>query len=196
MGDSLPYYRPFFKREILVPSLNVQPGGFYRLWSYETVDGKSKNYGGTKAPVLMIVGTVKTTGLIHAIKVSDLPFNTFLKLFKRMMNRDYIQESLTMEYENTFLKRKTLHYRNNGNAYIVDEPFGRSFYQRMIGSNNSIMNYYDTYRTYKIKNIRNIREVYFDWKKLLKAYPQLGKFVIPTKTTPPPPPKPKPLRRR
>lgn len=191
MSDSLPYYRPFFKREILVPALNVQPGGFYRLWSYETIDGKSKNYGSGKAPVLMIVGVVKTTGLIHAIKVSDLPFGTFLKLYKRMMNRDFVQESINMEFEKSFTKRKKLHYRNNGNAYVVDEPFGRSFYQRMIGSNHSVMKYYDTYRTYKIKNIRNIRELYFDWKKLVKTNSELGKFIIPTKASPPPPPPPR-----
>jgi hypothetical protein len=188
MPDNLPYYRPLFKREVLVPPMNVQPGGFYRLWSYTTVEGKSKNYGSTQAPILMVIGTVKSTGLIHAIRVSDLPINTFIKFFKRIMNREFIQESLNMEYQNTFLKRKDLHYRNNGNAYVVDEPFGRSFYQRMIGSNNLIMNYYETYRTYKIKNIKNMREVYFDWKKFVKTHPQLGKFIIPTKTTPPPPP--------
>lgn len=189
-GDSLPYYRPFFKREVLVPAMNVQPGGFYRLWSYETVDGKSKNYGSTKAPLLLIVGTVKTKGLIHAIKISDMPITSFLRFFKRIMNREFIQESLNMEYNNSFLKSKALHYRNNGNAYVVDEPFGRSFYQRMVGSNNLVMDYYGIYRTYKIKNIGNMRELYFDWKKFVKAYPQLGKFIIPTKETPPPPPKP------
>lgn len=180
MPNYIPYYRQYFKREILVPPTAVQGGGFYRLWNYQPVDSaENKSYGNTRAPILMVIGVVKSKNEIHAIKVSEMPIVQFMRFFSQVKNQKFIQESIDMEVNNTFLQEQNLHYRNNGNAYLIDEPYGKSFYTRTLSTNHQLMDYYQIYRTYKIKNISTIKELYFDYKKMTKDFPILGKYNIP-----------------
>lgn len=168
--NQIHHYRKYFYKEIATSINEVKNGGFYRLYGYKYEDtGLSESYSAANTPLLLVVGKNTQKGLIHCIKLNDLPLNRFLKLYDDIQNQSYTRE-LIKDIENkdaTF--NEDLGYDTGRKAILIDRS-GRTFYKKSV-KNNRDLQQYDVYRTYKKKNVKMIKELYFDVSKLK---PKLG----------------------
>jgi len=72
--NQIHHYRKYFYKEIVTSINEVKNGAFYRLYGYKYEDsGLSESYSAANTPLLLVVGKNTQKGLIHCIKLNDLP---------------------------------------------------------------------------------------------------------------------------
>lgn len=163
-------YKKYFYKEIPTSIAEIKNGAFYRLYGYTYEEtGKTKSYSAAETPIIMVIGKNATKGLIHCVKLNDLPLSRFLKLYDDVQNQTYTRELIKEIEDNDKTFNTTLAYDTGKKAILIDRS-GKQFYRRSIKKNTDLSKY-DVYRTYKKKNVKNIKELYFDVSKLK---PKLG----------------------
>ncbi len=162
--NNLYYYIPYFYVEKNTTKASIKNGGFYRLYGYDYVDGTAKSYGGSKTPLLLVLGFNRRDKLIHCIKLNEIPLRVFSQLMKKIQDPLYVVSLLQDIQDSNILISEKNEYDKNAKAIKIDAT-GRAFYQKQV-KNNTLLKTYDCYRTYKINGLKRISEVYFNVEKL------------------------------
>jgi hypothetical protein len=164
--NNLYYYIPYFYVEKNTTKSSIKNGGFYRLYGYDYVDGTAKSYGGSKTPLLLVLGFNRGDKLMHCIKLNEIPLRVFSQLMKKIQDPLYVVALLQdIQDTNTLITEKN-EYDKGAKAIRIDRT-GNAFYQKQV-KNNTLLKPYDCYRTYKIPGLKRISEVYFNVEKLGK----------------------------
>jgi len=172
--NNLYYYIPYFYLERNTTKNQIKNGGFYRLYGYDYVDGTKKAYGGSKTPLLLVLGFNRGDKLLHCIKLNEIPLRVFSQLMKKIQDPLYVVALLRdIQDTNTELS-ENLQYNKEGKAIKIDRT-GSQFYQKQV-KNNALLKNYDCYRTYKIPGLKRLGEVYFNVEKLGK---KIGLELVP-----------------
>ena len=167
MNSSFFYYKPYFYKEVNIAYNDVKIGGFYRIYNYKYEDtGKAKTYTEAKTPIILVIGKDPRKLLVHCIKLNNLPFRRFLKLYEDIQNEVYTKELILEieKYTNDIKVKQKLKYSRGAKPIIIDKT-GRAFYTKKVTRNKDLEKY-DTYRTYKRMNLKNIKELYLNVSKL------------------------------
>jgi hypothetical protein len=164
--NNLYYYIPYIYREKNTTKASIKNGGFYRLYGYDYIDGTKKSYGGSKTPLLLVVGISTNDDLIHCIKVSEIPLRVFSKLMIQIQNPVYVASLLKDIQESNHLITEKNEYDKGAKAIKIDKT-GAQFYKKRI-RNNALLKPYDCYRTYKTPGLQRVSEVYLNYEKLGK----------------------------
>jgi len=163
--NQIHHYRQYFYKEIPTSINEVKNGAFYRLYGYKYEDtGKTESYSAAGTPLLLVLGKNTRKGLIHCIKLNELPLSRFLKLYDDIQDQKYTKELIKEIEDNDKTFNDDLGYDTGRKAILIDRS-GKTFYKKSV-KNNSDLKKYDVYRTYKKKNIKMIKELYFDVSKL------------------------------
>ncbi len=163
--NNLYYYIPYFFREKNTTKSSVRNGGFYRLYGYDYKDGTKKSYGGSKTPLLLVVG-IGTDDLMHCIKISEIPLRVFTKLMIQIQNPAYVVSLLKDIQSNNHLISEKNEYDKMAKAVKIDKT-GYQFYKKKV-RNNILLKPYDCYRTYAMAGVQRVSEIYFNYEKLGK----------------------------
>jgi hypothetical protein len=164
--NNLYYYIPYFYLERNTTKTQIKNGGFYRLYGYDYVGGKTKAYGGSQTPLLLVLGFNRGDKLLHCIKLNAVPLRVFTKLMQNIQDPLYVVALLKdIQDTNTELS-ENLQYAKEAKAIKIDRT-GSAFYQKQV-KNNTLLKPYDCYRTYKIPGLKRLSEVYFNVEKLGK----------------------------
>lgn len=164
--NNLYYYIPYFYLERNTTKNQIKNGGFYRLYGYDYVDGKSKAYGGSQTPLLLVLGFTRGDKLLHCIKLNAIPLRVFTQLMKKIQDPLYVVALLNDIRDTNTELSENLQYAKEGKAIKIDRT-GAAFYQKQV-KNNVLLKAYDCYRTYKIPGLKRLGEVYFNVEKLGK----------------------------
>jgi hypothetical protein len=167
--NQIHHYRKYFYKEIATSINEVKNGAFYRLYGYKYDDGKTESYSAANTPLLLVLGKNSQKGLIHCIKLNELPLSRFLKLYDDIQNQSYTRELIKEIEDKDATFNEDLGYDTGRKAILIDRS-GRTFYKKSVKNNRDLQKY-DVYRTYKKKNVKMIKELYFDVSKLK---PKLG----------------------
>jgi hypothetical protein len=168
MRNFFNYYSKYFYLEKPTSINEIKTGGFYRLYTYEYVEGdkagrKTVSFKQNETPLLLIIGRNSTKKLTYALKINNLPLSRFLKLYDDIQNQSYTR-SLIKEIETKNGIVADNDYTTGAKAILIDKS-GKGFYNRTVKQTKDLERY-DTYRTYKTPNIKNVKELYFDVTKL------------------------------
>ncbi len=168
MTNFFHYYSKYFYLEKPTSINEIKTGGFYRLYTYEYVEGDKKgrktvSFKQNETPILLIIGRNTRKKLTYALKLNNLPLRRFLKLYDDIQNQSYTRELIKeIETKNNIVEVGD--YTTGAKAILIDKG-GRGFYNRTVKQTKDLERY-DTYRTYKTNHIRNVKELYFDLSKL------------------------------
>lgn len=163
--NNLYYYIPYIFREKNTTKTSIKNGGFYRLYGYDYKGGIKKSYGGSKTPLLLVVG-ISTDDLIHCIKISEIPLRVFTKLLIQIQNPAYVVALLKdIQSTNNLITEKN-EYDRGAKAVKIDKT-GAQFYKKRV-RNNILLKPYDCYRTYAMPGVQRVSEIYFNYEKLGK----------------------------
>jgi hypothetical protein len=164
--NNLYYYIPYFYVEKNTTKASIKNGGFYRLYGYDYEDGTTKSYGGSKTPLLLVLGFNRGDRLLHCIKLNEIPLRVFSQLMKKIQDPLYVVALLKDIQDSNTLITESNEYDKGAKAIKIDRT-GAQFYQKQV-KNNSLLKQYDCYRTYKIPGLKRLSEVYFNVEKLGK----------------------------
>jgi hypothetical protein len=164
--NNLYYYIPYFYVEKNTTRSQIKNGAFYRLYGYDYVDGKSKSYGASQTPLLLVLGFNRGDKLMHCIKLNSIPLRVFTQLMQKIQDPLYVVSLLQdIQDSNTLISEKN-EYDKNAKPIKIDAT-GRAFYQKQV-KNNVLLKTYDCYRTYKVPGLKRLGEIYFNVEKLGK----------------------------
>ena len=164
--NNLYYYIPYFYVEKNTTRSQIKNGAFYRLYGYDYVDGKSKSYGASQTPLLLVLGFNRGDKLMHCIKLNSIPLRVFTQLMQKIQDPLYVVSLLQdIQDSNTLISEKN-EYDKNAKPIKIDAT-GRAFYQKQV-KNNVLLKAYDCYRTYKVPGLKRLGEIYFNVEKLGK----------------------------
>ena len=164
--NNLYYYIPYFYLERNTSKNQIKNGAFYRLYGYDDVSGKTKAYGGSETPLLLVLGFNRGDKLVHCIKLNTIPLRVFTQLMQKIQDPLYVVALLKdIQDTNTELS-ENLQYSKEAKPIKIDRT-GAAFYQKQV-KNNTLLKNYDCYRTYKIPGLKRLSEVYFNVEKLGK----------------------------
>lgn len=164
--NNLYYYIPYFYIEKPTTKGQVKNGAFYRLYGYDYVEGKTKSYGPSQTPLIMVLGFNRGKKLMHCIKLNPIPLRAFTKLMKNIQDPLYVIALLKDIEDNDKSISEGLEYGKGGKAINID-PNGKSFYNNKV-KNNALLKTYDCYRTYKMPGLKRMTEIYMNVEKLGK----------------------------
>jgi hypothetical protein len=164
--NNLYYYIPYFYVEKNTTRSQIKNGAFYRLYGYDYVDGKSKSYGASQTPLLLVLGFNRGDKLMHCIKLNSIPLRVFSQLMQKIQDPLYVVSLLQdIQDSNTLISEKN-EYDKGAKAIKIDAT-GQAFYQKQV-KNNVLLKTYDCYRTYKVPGLKRLGEIYFNVEKLGK----------------------------
>jgi hypothetical protein len=164
--NNIYYYIPYFYVEKNTTRSQIKNGGFYRLYGYDYVDGKSKSYGASQTPLLLVLGFNRGDKLMHCIKLNSIPLRVFSQLMQKIQDPLYVVSLLQdIQDSNTLISEKN-EYDKGAKAIKIDAT-GQAFYQKQV-KNNVLLKTYDCYRTYKVPGLKRLGEIYFNVEKLGK----------------------------
>ena len=134
MSNFNPIYRKFIDdRNTVVPN-KMTRGKFYLIKEYDYVDGDSKKFTETTAPIVFTLFVSASKDIMHCVKVSNINPNVIKRFFGK------------------FINEKTERLQMRGNAQQI--------YEKVVSKVPIITS--EAYRTYKISGLKKVVELNMD----------------------------------
>lgn len=154
-------YAKYISREFMAVKTSLKTRNFYKIITYEYVDGQKKTFSGPKATLVFLMGITPDKKLT-CIKLSEVRpekfFSWFKKLVKPSLKCDQIREAfVNQEFENII---------------IEDTRKGNGLFSKVKTDSIYTQNP-STFRTYTIDGIKQIKTIYLDENWLMNEL--LGK---------------------
>ena len=147
-------YETFLKPETRVGKSNIRGGNIYRISSYDAITKR-----GADTRYIFCLGRVGEK--LHCIKIGDVLPNAFLKLIRRLRNKNVPIKGGVHLHE--LLKKFELDGSNIFNQFIKTNP---AVYSYKLGN----------YRTYFLNKISYVSEIRFE-EDFLREMFQEGKMT-------------------
>jgi hypothetical protein len=149
-------YKKYFSDEIPIAKSKIVPRNFYKIVSYEYVDGTVKSFFGPKSTIVFVLGISPDKKLL-CVKATEIkPEKFFLwikKIFRKNIKDEDVQESIN---ESTI--NKLILADNKLGSKIISSLKTDSIYKLAPNA----------YRTYLISGIKQISLLKIEEKQLRK----------------------------
>ncbi len=141
-------YVKFIESEFTAVKNRLKTRNFYKIVSYEYVDGTKKTYSGPKTTLIFLIGITPDKKL-KCIKISEVRPDKFFAWFKKV-----IKPSITCEQIKDFYLRQKFE-----KIIVEDTKVGNGIFSKL--KTDAVYNQNpETFRTYTLDGIKQIKTIY------------------------------------